>query len=97
MRIGSSKDGALITVRVKPRSRPGIAQDATGLVVRVASPPVEGRATHEARNALADALRVAPSRVEVHAGERSRTKVFLVRDMPVDEASRRLSTVLGLG
>jgi uncharacterized protein YggU (UPF0235/DUF167 family) len=95
--IGSSHDGALITVRVRPRSRPGIALAGTDLVVRVAAPPAEGRATEEARRVLADALGVAPSRVVLRHGERSRTKVFLIRDMDAEGASSRLASVLGLG
>jgi uncharacterized protein len=97
MEIGASKDGALITVRVRPRSRPGIALEATGLLIRVAAPPAEGRATEEARRVLAEALGVAPSRVVLRHGERSRTKVFLVLDMQAEEASNRLANVLGLG
>jgi uncharacterized protein len=93
METGSSREGALVTVRVRPRSRPGIAVDEAGLLIRVAAPAVEGRATEAARTALADALRVAPNRVVLRRGERSRTKVFLVRDMNAEEVASRLSKV----
>ncbi len=46
-----------------------------------------GAATEEARRALAKALGVAPSRVSLQRGERSRTKVFAAAG--VDEEAAR--------
>ena len=59
-------------------SRPGIEAGPDIVVIRVAAPPADGRATEEARKALARAAGVPSSRVSVVRGERSRTKVFLV-------------------
>src|SRR6266545_2533152 len=72
--------GVLVDLRVRPRSRPGWEIAARGLVIRVAAAPVGGAATEEARRALAKALGVTPSRVSLHRGERSRTKLFAVTD-----------------
>jgi uncharacterized protein len=79
--------GVLVEVRVRPRSRPGWRITAGALVIRVAGAPVGGAATEEARRALAKALGVAPSRVSLQRGERSRTKVFVAAG--VDEAAAR--------
>jgi uncharacterized protein len=68
--------GVLVEVRVRPRSRPRWQITAGALMIRVAGAPVDGAATEEPRRALAKALGVAPSRVSLHRGERSRTKVF---------------------
>jgi uncharacterized protein YggU (UPF0235/DUF167 family) len=81
---------ALIIVRVVPRSRPGIEATGDGIVVRVSAPPVDGRATEEARRALARALGVPPSAVSLRLGGRSRNKVFAVLGMSAKEAERRL-------
>jgi uncharacterized protein YggU (UPF0235/DUF167 family) len=75
---------------VKPRSRTGVTLTDQGLVLGVGSAPVQGKATEEARRALAKALGVPPSAVELHAGSRSRSKVFAVRGVDVELARSRL-------
>jgi uncharacterized protein YggU (UPF0235/DUF167 family) len=83
--------GAL-SVRVTPRSsRPGVEVGPAGVVVRVASAPVEGAATEEARGLLAAALGVRASAVRLRRGARSRSKVFEVEGLEGDEMVRRLA------
>jgi hypothetical protein len=85
-------DVGRVTVRVVPRStRTAVEADERGVVVRVRSAPVGGRANEEARRALASALGVAPSRVRLRAGGRSRTKVFDVEGVDDPEAAVRRS------
>jgi uncharacterized protein YggU (UPF0235/DUF167 family) len=82
---------ASITVRVVPRSdRTKVELRPGGVIVRVRSAPERGRATQEAARALADAVGVAPSRVRLRAGARSRTKTFDVEDMTPEELERRI-------
>jgi uncharacterized protein (TIGR00251 family) len=85
--------GVVVHVHVLPRSGRteivGLHGDT--LKVRVAAPPVDGRATDAARTALADALGVAPSAVVVVAGERSRLKRFRVDGLDLAAAERRLA------
>ncbi len=82
---------ASITVRVVPRSgRTKVEVGPDGVVVRVRSAPERGRATDEAARALADALGVAPGRVRLRTGARSRTKTFDVEDMTPEELERRI-------
>ena len=78
MRLRQASDGVLVTVAVRPRSKPGIEVGPDAVLIRVAAPPIEGRATEEARRALARAARVPPSLVTLVSGARSRTKRFLV-------------------
>jgi uncharacterized protein len=87
--MGGSPE-ALVTVRVVPRSRPGVEVTNDGIVVRVSAPPVEGRATEAARRLLAEALGVPPSAVTLRTGPRARTKVFAVRGLSPDEVGARL-------
>jgi uncharacterized protein YggU (UPF0235/DUF167 family) len=81
---------ALVTVQVVPRSRPSVEVADDGIVLRVSAPPVDGRATEEARRSLAEALGVPPSAVTLRTGRRARTKVFAVRGLSPDEVSARL-------
>ena len=81
-----------LSVRVTPRSsRPGVEVAQAGVVVRVASAPVEGAATEEARRLIAAALGVPASAVSLRSGARSRAKVFVVRGLERDEMVRRLT------
>lgn len=71
--------GAELAVRVTPRaSRARVLQDADALRVYVTEPPEDGRATDAVRRALAHALGIAPSRLELVAGATARDKRFRV-------------------
>jgi uncharacterized protein len=89
-RIRDAPGGALVRVRVRPRSRPAVAFYPEELVISVPAPPSEGRATEEARRSLAGVLGVPPSTVSLRAGARSREKVFLVSGLDAGEVLARL-------
>ena len=95
MSVRAVPGGVLVEVRVRPRSRPGWEIAAGSLVIRVAAAPVGGAATEEARHALAKALGVTPSRVSLHRGERSRTKVFTAAGVDAEEARAALRMATG--
>ena len=87
-----------IAVRVKPgaaRSRVGGRHDGPygpALVVAVAAPAVDGRATEAARRAVAAALGLRAGAVRLRASSSarsaSRDKLFTVDDPPDDLAER---------
>ncbi|HET7309330.1 MAG TPA: DUF167 family protein [Actinomycetota bacterium] len=86
----------LVTVRVRPRSsRPAVRLDEQGILVRVRSAPKGGRATEEARRALAAALGVPGPGVRLRRGTRSRVKVFEVDGLGQVEAEVRLRATGG--
>lgn len=78
-------EGALVSVRVKPRSsRAGVesvGEDA--LVVRLRSAPVDGKANKELIETLSDYFDVPKSAVIFKSGETAKTKRLLVK---VDES-----------
>jgi uncharacterized protein len=81
---------ATVTVRVAPRSgRTAVEIGPDDIVVRVRSAAEGGKATEEARRALAEAVGVPPSAVTLRSGSRSRTKVFEVRGHTADQLARR--------
>jgi uncharacterized protein YggU (UPF0235/DUF167 family) len=81
----------LVTVRVRPRaSRTEVTADGREIRVSVRAPAEGGRATEEARRALADALGVPVSRVVLRRGARSRVKQFDVQPLSGEEVRIRL-------
>jgi uncharacterized protein (TIGR00251 family) len=91
--VEAAEGGVYVHVHVLPRSgRTEIAgRHGDALKVRVAAPPVDGRATEAARLAVATALGVAASAVVVAAGEHSRLKRFRVSGLDVATAEHRLA------
>ncbi|GHJ44943.1 hypothetical protein Cs7R123_22850 [Catellatospora sp. TT07R-123] len=85
---------AVIAVRVKPgagRTRVGGRYDGphgVALVVAVAAPAVDGKATEAARRALAEALGVPAAGVALRTGQTSRDKLFTLAVPPADLAGR---------
>jgi uncharacterized protein YggU (UPF0235/DUF167 family) len=88
--IRQQGDDLLVAVQVRPRSQPGVVLTDAGLVIRVAAPPEKGRATEEARRALAEALDVPPSAVSLRSGPTSRRKSFTVEGLDPVTARQRL-------
>ncbi|MEK6411071.1 MAG: DUF167 domain-containing protein [Acidobacteriota bacterium] len=90
----NEKDGAVtIKLRVQPRApRTEIAGEyAGGLKLKVAAPPVDGKANEECRRFLAKLLKVSATSVEIISGESSRDKVIRVSSI----SARRVNEALG--
>jgi uncharacterized protein (TIGR00251 family) len=87
--------GARIAVRVQARAhRDEVAFVRDGvLVVRVTAPALQGRANRAVRRMLAQRLGVAPTRVTIVRGKRSRDKLLEVSgvDQPAADAALGLS------
>lgn len=78
------KDGAVsFKVRVQPRaSKTEISgEHDEALKLRIAAPPVDGKANQECRRFLAKTLGISASSVEIVSGESSRDKVIRVRNL----------------
>ena len=93
---------ARLTVLLTPRAGRdaivGFESDAAGaafLRVRVAAPPVEGRANTALERLLAAALDIPPSRIRVVAGKTSRRKQVEVDGLSADELIARLPRTAG--
>lgn len=81
-----------ISIRVKPGSKKtGIELAADGVyVVRVKEPPVDGKANKAVLRAVAEALGIAPSAVQLIAGESAKTKRLEIPD--IADWQKRLSS-----
>ena len=85
-------DGAVVTVRAKPRSsKCGVDGVAGGaLAVRVRSAPVDGKANRELVETLSDAFGIPKSRVEFVGGESSKNKRILLRGVSAADARKAI-------
>ena len=89
--ISSHADGVTIELAVRPGSaRSGVIYRNGRLLVRISSPPVDGRANIELFKALKKILGVPPSRMAILSGEHGRTKKVLVEGVAVGEALRSI-------
>ncbi len=82
------KDGAIIfTVRAQPRAaRSEITGDyVDALKLRLAAPPVDGKANDECRKFFAALCRVSQAAVEIVAGESSRDKRIRIHGINRDQ------------
>jgi uncharacterized protein YggU (UPF0235/DUF167 family) len=87
---------ALVTVHAKPGSKtPGVAWDGTRLVIRVRERAHEGKANEACRKALAAVLDVAPARVTLMRGQRSKDKLFAIGAMSREELHKKLGRFRG--
>ena len=87
------KGGAIsFKVRVQPRaSRTEIAGEHNEAIkLRVAAPPVDGKANEECCRFLAKLLGVSASSVEIVSGDSSRDKVIRVRNASVERVRETL-------
>jgi uncharacterized protein (TIGR00251 family) len=93
--LQAADGGVFVAVHVQPRAGTTSVRGQHGgaLKIRVAAPPVDGRATEAARRALADALAVSPAAVTLVSGEHSRLKRFRVDGLGVAAASQRLAAM----
>lgn len=92
--VVSSRHGAILNLRVSPGAKRTSLEGAYGedaLKLRVAAPPVEGKANAEAERYVAELLGVASSDVCVVRGASGRNKAVLVRGAVPEEMREILS------
>lgn len=96
-KLHNGEQGAALTIRVTPRARRtefgGVLEDGT-IRIRVAAPPVEGKANKALIAFLAKALDVRKNTIEIVAGEHGLDKIISVLGLPAEEAEQRLKAHL---
>ncbi len=95
--LRSSDDGVLIALRVSPGAKKSGVEGMYGensIKLKVASPPVDGKANKEVESLLANFLGVRKSDVEVVRGASSRDKAILVRGVESSAVERILAKYL---
>jgi uncharacterized protein (TIGR00251 family) len=96
-KLHDGKRGAALTIRVTPRARKtgfgGVMEDGT-IRIRVAAPPVEGKANAALIRFLSKVLGVRKNRIEIVAGERGLDKIISILDLTAQEAEERIQAEL---
>ena len=88
----ASKADATLSIRVQPRASRNAIVGWTGdtLKMRLTAPPVEGEANEACLAFLAKLLDLAPSRLAIIQGIRSRTKLIRITGLTQAEVHARL-------
>lgn len=92
-KLHDGRSGSAIAVRITPRSsRNEIAEilnDGT-VKIRLTAPPVEGQANQALVKFLAQVLDVAPSNIEIVAGQTGRDKLVTILGMTAGEVHQKI-------
>lgn len=92
-KLSDGKQGAALTIRVTPRARKteigGVLADGT-LRVRIAQPPVEGKANKALIKFLSEVLDVSKSKIEIVAGEKGLDKIISIVGVPAADAEQKI-------
>ena len=92
-RLHDARGGAALTVRVTPRARrtevAGVREDGT-LKIRLAAPPVEGKANQALIKFLAGLLGVRRQSIEIVAGHTGLDKIISITDLSAAEVEQRI-------
>jgi uncharacterized protein (TIGR00251 family) len=94
--VKESKKGLTFEIQVTPRaSHSEIAGRQDGaLKLKVTAQPLEGAANIACINLLAKALKLKKSQMEILAGEKSRKKIVLVKDISKKDLEEKINNIL---
>ena len=82
-----------MTPRARKTEFGGILEDGT-VRIRVAAPPVEGKANRAVIAFLAKALGIRKNMIEIVAGERGLDKIISIDGMPANEVEKQIKANL---
>jgi uncharacterized protein len=96
IKLAAKEGGVTFAVRVQPRApKSAVAGELDGVLkIRLAAPPVEGRANEELIRLLAELFDAPRQRIAILSGQTSKNKVVSVSGISVDEASIVLAEAL---
>ncbi len=92
MCIHGRGNDTIIACKVKPNAHKDSIEGVDGdyLKIKLASPPVEGRANEALIKLIAKRLGIAKSRISLLHGEKARIKTLIIQDMNPEEITDAL-------
>jgi uncharacterized protein (TIGR00251 family) len=95
----SGDDAVVLAVHVQPGAgrTAVVGRHGTAVKVRVAAPPLGGRANQAVVELLAETFGVKPAAVELTSGEKSRSKRFRISGLDVDAFKKLLAQAVDEG
>jgi uncharacterized protein (TIGR00251 family) len=92
MWIRSRGGDTIIACKVKPNAHKDSIEGVEGdyLKIKLASPPVEGKANEALIKLIAKRLDVAKSRISLSHGEKARIKTLMIQNMGPKEVAQAL-------
>jgi uncharacterized protein (TIGR00251 family) len=99
LQLSRDKNGVLLNVRLKPRSRKNAisgVRDGT-VQIEVSAPPIDNQANEAMLRVLAASLRIAKSHLEIARGEKSSDKTVRVLALDENEIQQRLTSSMDSG
>lgn len=95
----SGDDAVVLHVHIQPAAgrTAVVGRHGTALKMRVAAPPVGGRANTACADLLADTFGLEPAQVELVGGASSRAKQFKLSGVDIGEFRTRLDRAVGAG
>lgn len=97
--VQDTKGGAILTIQVQPKASTSecVGLHGNALKIRVAAPPVDGRANEALLAFLAQRLDVAHSTLAIHSGAGGRHKRVLCKTLTAADVLARLGLSSGKG
>lgn len=98
--LRETKDGVTLAIRAQPGAKKTAFAGVYGegasaqLKIAVQAPPIEGRANEALIAFLAETFSLPKSSVELVSGELSRSKVFLLRGVTLNQVKRLVAPYL---
>lgn len=93
--LEQTAQGVIIRLRIQPRASKtewvGLYGDPPRIKLRLAAPPVDGRANEELLQFLKECLNVSSNQLQMIRGQSSPQKDVLCRGLSMDEIKRKLS------
>ncbi len=89
-----NKQSASLHVQIQPgASQNKVVSFESGILkLRIAAPPVEGKANRKTIEFLADILDVPPSRIRIKSGLTSKQKILVIDGVTGDQLDKRIKS-----
>ena len=94
LKVNADRSGVLLSLRVQPGAKQNVVVGMYGndtVKLAVSAPPVDGKANAALKKMLSNWFRVPQAQVLLKSGESSRSTVFIISGVSLEDAAEILS------